>query len=101
MSEASEKSDKNELINESAENKNGLKIRLANNIFSCLTISKFSPTHKTTSIEIIRNNDPNPSPITFKNKLLLKEKESSEQIRKAYKLLPEKIESFPVLNLNQ
>lgn len=79
MSDPSENSDdKNEPQADQTENKSNLKIRLNINTYSSLTISRFSPVHKMTPKGRKNSNDQNSSPLTFKNKLQMREKESSE-----------------------
>ena len=81
MSDPSENSDdKNE---PQADQTSNLKLRLNLNTFSSLTISRFSPLHKMSPGKYA--NDQNASPLTFKSKLQMKEKESSEQRNKIIK----------------
>lgn len=86
MSDPSESSDdKNEPQTDQTENKSNLKLRLNLNTYSSLTISRFSPLHKMSPKAGKNHNDQNASPLTFKNRLQIKEKESSEQRNKMVK----------------
>ena len=108
MSDPSENSDnKNEPQPDKTENQSNLKLRINLNTYSSLTISRFSPLHKQSPKAGKNTNDQNASPITFKNRLQIKEKESSEQRNKIIK--PEsfhviihalKILNYPFRGLN-